>query len=74
MAKYQAGDYVKVDFAGEGPQGSPRTDKLIEASILWAERIMAKIDEENSTFSSMPWGQEPPPTSPFSFPVGWPSL
>ena len=27
------------------PQGSPRTDKLIEASIQWAERIMEKIDE-----------------------------
>jgi hypothetical protein len=27
-----------------GPQGSPRTDKLIEASIQWAERIMRKID------------------------------
>ncbi len=26
------------------PQGSPRTDKLIEASIQWAERIMQKID------------------------------
>ena len=26
------------------PQGSPRTDKLIEASIQWAERIMARID------------------------------
>jgi len=26
------------------PQGSPRTDKLIEASIQWAERIMRKID------------------------------
>jgi hypothetical protein len=26
------------------PQGSPRTDKLIEASIQWAERIMKKID------------------------------
>jgi hypothetical protein len=25
------------------PQGSPRTDKLIDASIQWAERIM-KID------------------------------
>src|SRR5262252_7978660 len=23
------------------PEGSPRTDKLIEASIQWAERIMA---------------------------------
>jgi hypothetical protein len=28
-----------------GPQGSPRTDNLIAASIQWAEKIMAKIDE-----------------------------
>ena len=27
-----------------GPQGSPRTDKLIVASIQWAEKIMEKID------------------------------
>ena len=27
-----------------GPEGSPRTDRLIEASIQWAERIMEKID------------------------------
>lgn len=27
-----------------GPQESPRTDKLIAASIQWAERIMEKID------------------------------
>ena len=27
-----------------GPQGSPRTDKLIAASIQWAELIMQKID------------------------------
>jgi hypothetical protein len=27
-----------------GPQGSPRTDKLIAASIQWAERIMKKTD------------------------------
>jgi hypothetical protein len=26
------------------PQGSPRTDKLIDASISWAEKIMARID------------------------------
>jgi hypothetical protein len=26
------------------PQGSPRTDKLINASIQWAERIMRRID------------------------------
>ena len=27
-----------------GPMGSPRTDKLILASIQWAEQIMQKID------------------------------
>ena len=27
-----------------GPQGSPRNDKLIAASIQWAEQIMEKID------------------------------
>jgi hypothetical protein len=27
-----------------GPQGSPRTDKLIAASIQWAEEIMRRID------------------------------
>ena len=27
-----------------GPQGSPRTDKLIAASVQWAELIMRKID------------------------------
>ena len=27
-----------------GPQGNPRTDKLIGASIQWAELIMRKID------------------------------
>ena len=27
-----------------GPQGSPRSDKLIASSIQWAEIIMAKID------------------------------
>jgi hypothetical protein len=31
-----------------GPQGSPRTEKLIAASIQWAEVIMAKIDEQFS--------------------------
>jgi hypothetical protein len=28
-----------------GPQGSPRTDKLIAASIQWAEKIMEKTDD-----------------------------
>jgi len=27
-----------------GPQGSPRTDKLIAASVQWADEIMRKID------------------------------
>jgi hypothetical protein len=27
------------------PQGSPRTDKLIDASIQWAEGIMKRIDK-----------------------------
>jgi hypothetical protein len=27
-----------------GPEGSPHTDRLIAASIQWAERIMQKID------------------------------
>jgi len=26
------------------PQGSPRTDKLIAASVQWAQKIMDKID------------------------------
>jgi hypothetical protein len=29
------------------PQGSPRTDKLLEASIQWAKQIMKKIDERS---------------------------
>jgi hypothetical protein len=28
-----------------GPQGSPRTNRLIAASIQWAQRIMEKIDD-----------------------------
>ncbi len=31
------------------PQGSPRTDKLIAASIQWAEKIMEKIDARSRT-------------------------
>ena len=27
-----------------GPQGSPRSDKLIVASVQWAEEIMRKTD------------------------------
>jgi hypothetical protein len=33
-----------VDDLFGGPQGSPRTDKLIAASIQWAQLIMQKID------------------------------
>ena len=29
-----------------GPQGSPRTARVIAASIQWAERIMEKIDAQ----------------------------
>ena len=32
-----------------GPQGSPRTDKMIAASIQWAQKILQKID---SVFSN----------------------
>jgi hypothetical protein len=35
-----------------GPQGSPRTDKLIATSVQWAEKIMEKID--NAFRSSSP--------------------
>jgi hypothetical protein len=28
-----------------GPQGSPHSDKLIAASIQWAEKILEKIDD-----------------------------
>jgi hypothetical protein len=34
----------RADDLFGGPQGSPRTDKLISASIQWAELIMRKID------------------------------
>ncbi len=34
----------RADDLFGGPGGSPRTDRLIAASIQWAERIMEKID------------------------------
>jgi hypothetical protein len=45
MAAILAGLHMRTadDLFG-GPQGSPRTDKLIAASIQWAEKIMEKID------------------------------
>jgi len=36
------------------PQGSPRTDKLIDASIRCAERIMRKIDRDVEKYKSQP--------------------
>jgi hypothetical protein len=36
----------RADDLFGGPQGSPRTDKLIAASIQWAELIMRKIDSQ----------------------------
>ena len=45
MAAILASQHMQTadDLFG-GPQGSPRTDKLISASIQWAEKIMEKID------------------------------
>lgn len=34
----------RADDLFGGPEGSPRTDRLISASIQWAEEIMKKID------------------------------
>ena len=34
----------RADDLFGGPQGSPRTDKVIAAAVQWAERIMRKID------------------------------
>jgi hypothetical protein len=34
-----------VDDLFGGPEGSPRTDKLIAASVQWAELIMKKVDK-----------------------------
>jgi hypothetical protein len=39
-----------------GPQGSPRTDQLVAASIQWAEAIMGKIDEQFHG-SDFTWGR-----------------
>jgi hypothetical protein len=35
----------RADDLFGGPQGSPRTDKLIAASVQWAEAIMQRIDD-----------------------------
>jgi len=36
------------------PQGSPRTDRLIAASVQWAERIMQEIDRR---WPAIKWDQ-----------------
>ena len=36
----------RADDLFGGPQGSPRTEKLISASVQWAEEIMRKIDSK----------------------------
>ena len=43
-----------ADDLFRGPQGSPRTDKLISASVQWAERIMEKIDARFSDRQNTP--------------------
>ena len=45
MAAIITATHMKVpdDLFGS-PQGTPRTDKMIDASIQWAERIMRRID------------------------------
>jgi hypothetical protein len=35
----------KADDLFGGPQGSPRTDMLIAASVQWARMIMEKVDQ-----------------------------
>jgi hypothetical protein len=34
----------RADDLFGGPQGSPRTDKMIAAAVQWADRIMKKVD------------------------------
>lgn len=34
----------RADDLFGGPHGSPRTDKLISASVQWAQAILEKID------------------------------
>jgi hypothetical protein len=35
-----------------GPQGSPRTDKMVAAAIQWADRILKKIDNVHESDST----------------------
>ena len=44
----------RADDLFGGPEGSPRTDRLISASIQWAERIMQKIDDRFQTRLNLP--------------------
>jgi hypothetical protein len=38
------GNLDRADDLFGGPQGSPRTDKMIAAAVQWAELIMKKVD------------------------------
>jgi len=38
-----------------GPEGSPRTDKMVAASIQWADMIMRKIDNAFSGLRESDW-------------------
>lgn len=55
MAAIITASHMKTpDDLFERPQGSPRTDGLIDASIQWAERIMRKIDRDVEKYKSQP--------------------
>jgi hypothetical protein len=49
MAAILASLYMQTadDLFGT-PEGSPRTDKLIAASVQWARKIMEKVDSQCS--------------------------
>jgi hypothetical protein len=55
MASILASLHMKTadDLFGT-PEGTPRTDRLIDASIQWAERIMRKIDSNVEKYKSQP--------------------
>jgi hypothetical protein len=40
---------VTADDLFGGPQGSPRTDKMVAAAIQWADKILRKIDSVFAT-------------------------
>lgn len=44
MAAILASLHMQTADLFGGPQGSPRTDKMVAAAIRWAQKIMQKID------------------------------